>query len=218
MNMFAVIKTGGKQYKVVKDDILKIESLSGSAGDTVAIEEVLMVGDGDNVTVGSPLVEGASVAAEVLEQARGPKIIVFKKRRRKNSRRRGGHRQDLTVIRITDILTGGKKVKAGAKPKKAEEAPKAETPKAEAPKAAAAPEKFEALSGPRGEADDLKKISGLGPKLEQTLNGLGIYHYWQVAAFTADDIEKIDAQLTLKGRIEFDDWMSQAKALMDEKE
>ncbi len=114
--MFAVIKTGGKQYKVAKDDIILVERLPGDAGAAVSLDEVLMVGNGKEQTVGAPLVSGASVAATILDQPRGDKIIVFKKNRRKNYRRRAGHRQDLTVLRITDILASGKKAaKATAK-------------------------------------------------------------------------------------------------------
>lgn len=132
--MFAVIKTGGKQYKVAKDDIVVVEKLEGEAGASVALDSVLMLGDGDSVTTGSPFVEGASVAAEVVEQTRGDKVIVFKKQRRQNYRRKNGHRQDLTVLKVTDILTGGKK--AAAKKKAAPKA-KAEEPKADAEEAAA---------------------------------------------------------------------------------
>ena len=106
--MFAVIKTGGKQYRVAKDQVLAVERLDGDAGETVTLDSVMMVGDGDSTRVGTPFVDGAAVAAEIVEQGRGPKIIVFKKRRRKNFRRRNGHRQDLTVLRVTDILTDGK--------------------------------------------------------------------------------------------------------------
>lgn len=102
--MYAVIKTGGKQYKVAQNDIIKVEKLAGETGAAIEFDEVLMLGDGANVTVGTPTVSGASVKAEVVEQARGPKIIVFKKRRRKHSQRRHGHRQDLTVVRVTDIV------------------------------------------------------------------------------------------------------------------
>ncbi len=105
--MYAVIKTGGKQYRVEKDGVLRIEKLDLEAGDDVTFEEVLMVGEGADVQVGTPLVAGASVQARVLEQARGPKIIMIKKRRRKNSRTRRGHRQDLTVVRVTDIQAAG---------------------------------------------------------------------------------------------------------------
>ena len=102
--MYAVIKTGGKQYRVAKDDIIKIEKLEGAAGATLEFSEVLMVGEGSSVKVGAPTVAGAKVTAELVEQTRGPKVIAFKKRRRKNSRRKRGHRQDLTKVRITSIV------------------------------------------------------------------------------------------------------------------
>ena len=106
--MFAVIRTGGKQYRVATQDVIKVDKLAGKAGDIVQLGEVLVVG-GDNVTLGTPTIAGASVAAEVLEQGRGPKIIAFKKRRRKNSRRKRGHRQEFTLLRVTEILTDGAK-------------------------------------------------------------------------------------------------------------
>jgi large subunit ribosomal protein L21 len=106
--MFAVIKTGGKQYRVAPEDVLQVEKLPGKAGDVIAFGEVLVVG-GDTPLLGTPTVAGATVAGEVLDQTRGPKVISFKKRRRKNSRRKRGHRQEYTVVRITEILTEGKK-------------------------------------------------------------------------------------------------------------
>jgi large subunit ribosomal protein L21 len=106
--MFAVIKTGGKQYKVVADDELVVEKIEMEAGDAVTFTEVLMLGEGDDVTVGAPAIEGAGVRAEVVEQFRGPKVITFKKRRRKHSsQRRKGHRQYLTKVRIVEILASG---------------------------------------------------------------------------------------------------------------
>ncbi len=114
--MFAVIKTGGKQYRVAADDVLKIEKIKGEPGEIVQLGDVLVVG-GDSVTLGVPTVSGASVAAEVLEQGRGPKVIAFKKRRRKNSRRKRGHRQEFTLLRITEILTDGAKPTKTARPK-----------------------------------------------------------------------------------------------------
>ena len=123
--MFAVIKTGGKQYRVAAGDKLKIEKIEGEPGKIVQIGEVLVVG-GDSVTLGVPTVSGASVAAQVLEQSRGPKVIAFKKRRRKNSRRKRGHRQDFVLIRISEILMDGAKPSKGPKPKPA---PKAKKPK-----------------------------------------------------------------------------------------
>jgi large subunit ribosomal protein L21 len=125
--MFAVFKTGGKQYRVAAEDVLKVDKIKGEPGEIVEFGEVLVVG-GDNLALGAPTVAGATVAAEVLEQARGPKIIAFKKRRRKNSRRKRGHRQEFTLIRITEILTGGAKPSKEAKPK-AEKKPRAKKKK-----------------------------------------------------------------------------------------
>jgi len=116
--MFAVIQTGGKQYRVAPNDVLAVERLAGEPGDTVAFERVLMVAEGDDISVGQSTVEGATVSAEILEQGRGPKLLFLKKKRRKNHRRKGGHRQDLTVVRITEILAKGVKPK-GATRKKA---------------------------------------------------------------------------------------------------
>lgn len=118
--MYAVVKTGGKQYRVAKNDVIKVEKLAGEAGTTVSLDTVLMVNDGKASTVGSPLIEGAVVTAEVLEQGRADKIVVFKKNRRKNYRRTKGHRQHQTVLRVTDILADGKKAAKKASAKKAE--------------------------------------------------------------------------------------------------
>ncbi len=114
--MFAVFKTGGKQYRVAAEDVLKVGKVKGDPGEIVEFGEVLVVG-GDSVSLGAPTVAGATVAAEVLQQARGPKIIAFKKRRRKNSRRKIGHRQEFTLLRITEILTDGKKPSKQAQPR-----------------------------------------------------------------------------------------------------
>ena len=127
---YAVIKTGGKQYRVAAEDLLKVEKIKGEPGEIVQFGEVLLVG-GDTVTLGTPTVAGATVAAEVLEQGRGPKVIAFKKRRRKNSRRKRGHRQELTLVRITEILTDGAQPSKSARPKAARK-PQAEAPAAEA--------------------------------------------------------------------------------------
>jgi len=101
--MYAVIKTGGKQYRVAKDDVISVEKLDGDAGAKIEFTEVLLMGSGGDIKVGKSLPSGAKVTAELVEQTRGPKLIAFKKRRRKNSRRKRGHRQDLTTIRITGI-------------------------------------------------------------------------------------------------------------------
>jgi len=106
--MFAVIKTGGKQYRVAPEDVIRIDRLEAEPGQVVEFGEVLVVG-GDSPTIGAPLVEGATVAGELLEHSRGDKVIAFKKRRRKNSRRKRGYRHEFSVIRITEILTGGQK-------------------------------------------------------------------------------------------------------------
>lgn len=216
--MFAVMKTGGKQYKVAADDVVKIERLEGEAGDTVSFENVLMVGGDDGVTVGAPFVEGATVVGEVVDQGRGRKIIIFKKRRRQNSRRKNGHRQYFTSVRITDILVGGAKPKATKKAAPKKDQAKAEKPAAKkaAPKAAAAAGAVAAgalFAAQEGEPDDLKLISGVGPVLEKKLHGLGITKFAQVAAFTAEDIAKVDDALSFKGRIERDNWLDQAAEL-----
>jgi large subunit ribosomal protein L21 len=114
--MFAVFKTGGKQYRVAAEDVLKVARVKGEPGEIVEFGEVLVVG-GDNVTLGAPTIAGATVAAEVLQHARGPKIIAFKKRRRKNSRRKRGYREEFTLLRITEILTEGKKPSKTAQPR-----------------------------------------------------------------------------------------------------
>ncbi len=144
--MFAVIKTGGRQYRVVPDDVLEIGKIAGDVGTIVQLGEVLLVG-GDSPVLGAPTVAGASVAAEVLQHKRGPKVIAFKKRRRKNSRRKRGYRDEITVLRITEILTNDNKPTIGPRPKREkvvvapadgdDEAPKA-AKKAPAKKAATA--------------------------------------------------------------------------------
>jgi large subunit ribosomal protein L21 len=124
--MFAVIKTGGKQYRVAAEDKLKVEKVPGEPGEIIEFGEVLVVG-GDSVTLGNPTVAGATVAAEVVTQGRGDKVIAFKKRRRKNSRRKRGYRHEFSLIRITEILTGGAKPSKEAKPRpKREPKPKAD--------------------------------------------------------------------------------------------
>jgi large subunit ribosomal protein L21 len=122
--MFAVIKTGGRQYRVVPDDVLEIGKIAGDVGTIVQLGEVLVVG-GDTPVLGAPTVSGATVAAEVLDHKRGPKVIAFKKRRRKNSRRKRGYRDEITVIRVTEILTDGKSPSIGPRPKREKAPPKA---------------------------------------------------------------------------------------------
>ena len=140
--MFAVIKTGGKQYKVAPNDVLRVEKLAGEPGDLIEFGAVLAIGGETGVTLGAPLVEGAMVAAEVVEQGRADKIIVFKKKRRKNHRRRNGHRQHETVLRVTEILTDGKKPSQA--PRKA--AAKAEPKAKPAPKPKPEPNPFRRIA------------------------------------------------------------------------
>src|SRR6201987_4066735 len=123
--MFAVIKTGGRQYRVVPDDVLEVGKIAGDDGTIVQLGEVLVLG-GDKPQFGTPAVAGASVAAEVLDHKRGPKVIAFKKRRRKNSRRKRGYRDEITVLRITEILADNAKPTIGPRPKKAKPEPAAE--------------------------------------------------------------------------------------------
>ena len=115
--MFAVIKTGGRQFRVAPDDVLEIGKIAGDVGTIVQLNEVLVVG-GDSPVLGTPLVAGATVAAEVLQHKRGPKVISFKKRRRKNSRRKRGYRDELTVLRVTEILTDSATPTIGPRPKR----------------------------------------------------------------------------------------------------
>ena len=137
--MYAVVKTGGKQYRVTKDDTILVEKLDADEGQTVILSDVMLLGDGDKVTVGTPVVADASVEAQVVSQTRGPKIIIFRRKRRKNHRRTQGHRQDLTLLRITDINTSGKKTTTPAKKAaaKAEAKPAAKKKAAPAKKATA---------------------------------------------------------------------------------
>ena len=225
--MFAVIKTGGKQYRVAANDLLKIEKVEANVGDIVEIGHVLAHGEGENVTFGAPFVDGAIVTAEVVEQGKNRTVIAFKKRRRQNSRRKIGHRQLLTTVRIAEILLGGAKPakKAAAKTEaKAEAAAKTEAkaeaaPKKEA-KAEAAPKKeAEAtetaaplFKAPKGEPDDLTVIKGIGPVAAGQLNEQGITTFAQIAKLSDKDIAKIDEHMPFSAD-QIRDWREQAKEL-----
>jgi large subunit ribosomal protein L21 len=167
--MFAVIKTGGKQYRVAEDQVLKIEKIKGEPGEIVQLGEVLMLG-GDQPQLGSPMVSGASVAVEVIEQGRGAKVIAFKKRRRKNSRRKRGHRQEFTLIRISEILTEGKSPTKAARPKperkpKPEPAAEGDTVEGEdTPKAKKKPAKAKAKTPAKAKASAKGKTPAKGKK------------------------------------------------------
>ena len=222
--MFAVLKTGGKQYKVQSGDVLRVEKLAADAGEKVQFNEVLMLG-GDKPVIGAPFVEGAAVQAEVVDQVKGDKVIKFVKRRRKHgSKRTVGHRQQLTLLRVTEILEkGGDKsgvkaavgagsvaaVAAGAAEAK-KPAKKAEPKKAEAKKDA--PKKAAKKADAAG--DDLKQLSGVGPALEKKLLEAGVTTFAQIAAWTEADIADMDEKLSFKGRIEREGWVDQAKELV----
>lgn len=196
--MFAVLKTGGKQYKVQAGDVLRVEKLAADAGEKIQFNEVLMLG-GDTLVVGAPLVEDAAVQAEVVDQIKGEKLIHFVKRRRKHSSKRTkGHRQQLTLIKITDILASGAgksgvKAAAGAGSVAAAPAaaakPAAKAAKAEAPAAAA--------------GDDLTAITGVGPAAAKKLVEAGITTYAQLAAV---DVDSADVKVK-------PEWVEQAKEL-----
>lgn len=216
--MFAVIKTGGKQYRVAANDVLKIEKVAGEVGDFIEIGQVLAHGEGDDVTFGVPFVEGAMVSAEVVLQGRADTVIAFKKRRRQNSRRRHGHRQHETTVRIAEILLAGAKPskKAAAKkeaaPAVAKEAAPAAAKKAKPAKADAAPQIASLFTAPAGEADDLTTIKGIGPVAAGQLKDQGITTFAQIAAFTDADIAKIDEAMPFSAD-QIGDWREQAKAL-----
>lgn len=231
--MFAVIKTGGKQYKVAAGDTITAMTLPGSPGDTIAFEHVLMLVREGHTDIGAPYVTGASVAAEIVEHKRGDKVIAFKKRRRQNSKRKRGHKQDLTVVRITEFLTGGAKAKVTTRgaPLMSAVAPAAAVAAAPAPAkpaatravnlSAAADEgpaidttKFRKLEKAHGKPDDLALIGGIGPTIAKKLNGLGIFHFWQIAAMTAEDIASVEHDVGFSGRAERDEWKEQAVELM----
>ncbi|MGI9301863.1 MAG: 50S ribosomal protein L21 [Gammaproteobacteria bacterium] len=220
--MYAVIATGGKQYRVAEGDVIRVEKLPADAGAAVDFNDVLLVADGEQLAIGAPHVEGGKVTAKVNHHGRGQKIKVIKFKRRKQYLKHAGHRQDYTEVTITGISLMGGPARKEAEPKPAEKEPEkpaepaaaAAEPTAE-PAAAVEPE---FLDGPKGEPDDLKKISGVGPKLEERLNSLGIYHFWQIAEFKKSDIDKVDDLLNFKGRVERDDWVKQATELAAGKE
>ena len=212
--MFAVLKTGGKQYKVQSGDVLRVERLAAEAGETVQFNEILMLG-GDSPSVGSPMITGAAVQATVIDQIKGEKLIHYVKRRRKHSsQRKKGHRQKLTLVRITDILPSGAE-KSGVKAAVGTGSVTTMAEAAPAPKAAkkAAAPKVEAAPAAAGGADDLKQLSGVGPALEKKLHDAGVTTFAQIAAWGPEEIAEFDEKLSFKGRIEREGWVDQAKTL-----
>ena len=221
--MFAVLKTGGKQYRVSSGDVLRVEKLAASAGDTVQFNEILVVGS----TVGTPLVEGAGVQAQVIDQIKGEKTINFVKRRRKHgSQRTKGHRQQLTLVRIGDILeTGADKSGVAAAVSGKGQAhvvsdgryAKNKTQQREMARRVvegeAGVKSAETAAAPAAGSDDLKKLSGVGPALEKKLHAAGVTSFAQIAAWTEEDVAAMNETLSFKGRIEREGWVAQAAEL-----
>lgn len=195
--MYAIVEIAGQQFKVAKDQKVFVNRLSGEEGDEVSFDKVLLTGDGDNITLGAPAIEGALVGAKISRHLKGDKVIVFKKKRRKGYQKKNGHRQSLTEIVIGDIsLKGGKK--AAPKAEKKEEA-KAEAPKAE--------KKAKASS----KGDDLKKIEGAGPKAAEALVAAGIDTFAKVAASTPEKLSEVLTEASSRlSHIVTDTWPKQA--------
>lgn len=193
--MFAVLKTGGKQYKVQPGDTLRVEKLAADAGEKVQFNEILMLG-GDAPVIGTPFVAGAAVQAEIVDQIKGDKVIHFVRRRRKHSSKRTkGHRQQLTLLKVTGILENGAETSgvkaalgAGSVPAAAAAPRAGKAPKAAKPSTATGPEA--AAKAPAG-ADDLKAIAGIGPAVEKKLNAAGITTYAQLAEVDADTFDAV---------------------------
>ncbi len=202
--MYAVIESGGKQYRVAVGDRVKVESLKAEPGAEVQLDNVLLVADGDKIDVGSPYT-GASVSATVVEHGRGRKVRILKFRRRQNSRTHAGHRQNYTELEITGI---GGKTAGAAKPAKSA----GET--GESGQKAA---KTTAKPTPDAD-DDLTRLNGVGAVLAEKLQKGGITSLKQIAGWSEEDVARIDEELALKGRIQRDDWVGQARELTGQTE
>ena len=203
--MYAIVEIAGQQFKVAKDQKVFVNRLSTEEGKSVNFDKVLLVGDGDNITLGAPAIDGAQVGAKVLRHLKGDKVIVFKKKRRKGYRVKNGHRQSLTEIVIESIATSGAKKAAPKKEvKKAE--PKAAAPKVEAKKATPAK---------AAKPDDLKKVEGIGPKIAATLVEAGVDTFAKLAKTDAAKISEIIAGV--RGNHVTDTWPAQAQMAADGK-
>ena len=224
--MYAIIKTGGKQYRVSPGETLRVESLAIAEGETINFDQILMIADGENISVGNPLLSDAVVTGKVLSHGRGDKVRIIKFRRRKHHRKQMGHRQNFTELEIVSIngVTAPAGSQDNAKGATAKSGSRKDTKSganddsgsgaASATSEAANTEAPHFLDAPNGEPDDLKKILGIGSVLEEKLNGMGIYHYSQIAAFTDADIASVNTHLNFPGRIERDEWIPQAAELM----
>ena len=212
--MYAIVEIAGQQFKVAKDQKVFVHRLSTDEGENVAFDNVLLIGDGNNVTIGAPAIDGAQVGAKVLRHLKGDKVIVFKKKRRKGYRKKNGHRQSLSEIVIESIVASGAKKAAPKKEtKKAEPKAKAVAPKKEAAPKPAATEKVAAKKAPAKKAsakgDDLKKIEGIGPKIAQTLTDAGVATFVELAKTAPAKISEIIAGV--RGNHIPDTWPKQAE-------
>ncbi|MEP5255883.1 MULTISPECIES: 50S ribosomal protein L21 [Winogradskyella] len=190
--MYAIVEIAGQQFKVAKDQRVFVNRLASEEGQEVSFDNVLLIGDGDNVTLGAPAIDGAQVSAKVLKHLKGDKVIVFKKKRRKGYRVKNGHRQSLTEIVIEGITASGAK----------KAAPKKETKKADAPKAKKA----------TGKADDLKKIEGAGPKAAEAMVNAGLDTFAKVADAKPEELSKILSEASSRlAHIVTETWPKQAK-------
>ncbi|MBD3864204.1 50S ribosomal protein L21 [Olleya marilimosa] len=203
--MYAIVEIAGHQFKVEKDQKVFVNRLATEEGEAVSFDNVLLIADGSNITVGAPAIGGAQVSAKVLKHLQGDKVIVFKKKRRKGYRKKNGHRQALTEIVIESIVASG--AKPAVKAEKA--APKKETKKVEAK---AAPKKAAKATG---KADDLKKVEGIGPKIAETLVEAGIATFAELAKTDAAKISEIIAGV--RGNHVTDTWPAQAQLAADGK-
>ena len=211
--MYAIVEIAGQQFKVAKDQKVFVNRLAVEEGKKVSFDNVLLIGDGDKVTVGAPAINGAQVGAKVVKHLKGDKVIVFKKKRRKGYRVKNGHRQSLSEIIIESIVASGAKKAAPAKkaePKKETKAaaPKAAPVKKAAPAKAAAPKKA-------AKADDLKKIEGIGPKIAETLVAAGVATFADLAKAKPAAISEMIAGV--RGNHVTDTWPAQAKLAADGK-
>ncbi|TBN03315.1 50S ribosomal protein L21 [Hyunsoonleella flava] len=208
--MYAIVEIAGHQFKVEKDQKVFVNRLQTEEGKKVSFDNVLLIGDGDKVTVGAPAINGAQVGAKVVKHLKGDKVIVFKKKRRKGYRVKNGHRQSLTEIIIENIVASGAKPAKKAAPKK--EAKKAEPKveaKAAAPKAEAKPKAAPKKPSAKAKKDDLKKIEGIGPKIASTLAEVGIATFADLAKAKPEAISEIIANV--RGNHVTDTWPAQAK-------
>ena len=241
--MYAIVEIAGQQFKVAKDQKVYVHRLQEAEGSKITFDNVMLLGDGDSITVGAPAIEGAAVTAKILSHLKGDKVIVFKKKRRKGYQKKNGHRQYLSEIVIESIAASG----ATKSAKKA--TPKKEEAKAEAPKAKKTASKKEEVevsenlitraenrveesnveidvdkllhsigTATKAEADDLKEINGIGPAYEERLNEIGIYTYEQISKLKAADRKELSAiDGITREKIESEEWVKQAKALLKDK-